>query len=158
MRKPPLPQRGTDQVGVPPFCHTFRLAFDCPVSIQLYVGLHPCGDRVISAQREKRAPAEAAADLVDARHDRRARHRKQIRPVGTEHCDGHANISRRSVDRSPRRNSRYFGFSPRRCRGATLPSGIRFAQHRENHQRVSIAGLESPTGHGVKRGRELGIL
>ena len=43
----------------PPFCHTFRLAFDCPVSIQLYVGLHPYGDRVINAQREKCAPAEA---------------------------------------------------------------------------------------------------
>jgi ATP/maltotriose-dependent transcriptional regulator MalT len=28
----------------------------------------------------------------------------------------------------------------------------------KTHQRVSIANSESPTGHGVKRGRELGIL
>jgi hypothetical protein len=120
------PAAGDRSGRCPPFCHTFRLAFDCPVSIQLYVGLHPYGDRVINAQREKCAPAEAAADLVDARHDRRARHRTHFRPVGTEHRDGHANISRRSANRSPRRNSRYFGFSPRRCRGATLPSGYTF--------------------------------
>jgi hypothetical protein len=69
---------------------------------------------------EARAVLQRSADRDLARQ---LLAKTESRPPAGQHS---ANTSRRSANRSPRKSSRYFGFSPRRCRGARSPTAYTF--------------------------------